>query len=120
MPTGDERGPQYMASYLESVLEHYEIMGDHFEGLKGYDAYARAATVLRRMGETRLHEGLPRGHRIGHARTRSSRRTGPATSCSAASRRRRRSASAACPFEEAEASMRLFAAEVLPELQSWT
>ena len=55
---GDERGPQYMAAYLQSVLEHYEILGDHFEGLKGYDAYASAATVLRRMGETGFMKGF--------------------------------------------------------------
>ena len=33
-------------------------MGDHFEGLKGYDAYASAATVLRRMGETGFMKGF--------------------------------------------------------------
>ena len=115
---GDERGPQYMAAYLESVLEHYEILGDHFEGLKGYDAYASAATVLRRMGETGFMKGFldatasgTPDHILETYRAR--------WDCSARSRRRRRSASAACRTRTAEASLRLFAAEVLPELQSW-
>ena len=51
-------GPGYIATYLESVLEHYEIMGDHFEEMKGYEAYAGAAGALRRMGATGFLEGF--------------------------------------------------------------
>ena len=112
-------GTRYMASYLESVLEHYEIMGDHFEGLKGYDAYAGAATVLRRMGDSGLHEGLPRRHRLRHA--------GPDPREVPGRYELLGGFEAApafrfggIPYEEAEAGMRLFAAEVLPVLKSWT
>ena len=108
-----------MASYLESVLEHYEIMGDHFEGLKGYDAYAGAATVLKRMGETGFMKGFldatasgtpdqiletyrARYELLGGFEAAPAFRFG------------------GIPFEEAEAGLRLFAAEVLPVLKSWT
>ena len=41
-----------MGTYLGSLLEHYEVMGDHFAVTEGYDAYAKAAEVLRRVGES--------------------------------------------------------------------
>lgn len=113
-----ERGPGYMATYLESVLEHYEIMGEHFAGMKGYDAYAKAAGALRRMGGSGFLTGFldatahgtpeqviekyrARWELLGPFEAAPSFRFG------------------GIPFEEAEASMRLFAAEVLPELQRW-
>src|SRR5215218_509299 len=115
---GDERGPQYMAAYLQSVLEHYEVLGDHFEGLKRYDAYAQAAPILRRMGETGFMEsfldatasGTPdqiletyraRWDLLGPFEAAPAFRFG------------------GVPYEDCEASLRLFAAEVLPVLQSW-
>ena len=110
---GDERGPQYMAGYLESVLEHYEIMGDHFEGLKGYDAYATAAPVLRRMGETGFMKGFLEAtasgtpdHILETYRARWE-LLGPFEAAPAFR-------FGGVPYEDAEASLRLFAAEVLP------
>ena len=113
------RGHEYMASYLSSVLEHYEIMGDHFEGLKGYDAYASAARGPPADGRDRVHEGLPRGDCLGHARAdhrdlpQRWELIGPFEAAPAFR-------FGGIPFDEAEASVRLFAAEVLPELKSWT
>jgi len=113
-----ERGPAYIATYLESVLEHYEIMGDHFEGMKGYDAYATAAGALRRMGTTGFLGGFldATAHGtpeqiIATYRTRWE-LLGPFEAAPAFR-------FGGIPFDEAEASMRLFAAEVLPELASW-
>jgi hypothetical protein len=115
---GDERGPQYMAAYLQSVLEHYEILGDHFEGLKGYDAYASAATVLRRMGETGFMKGVldatasgTPDHILETYRARWD-LLGPFEAAPAFR-------FGGVPYEDCEASLRLFAAEVLPVLQSW-
>jgi len=113
-----DRGHEYMASYLSSVLEHYEVMGDHFEGLKGYDAYATAAGALKKMGEGGFMKGFldatasgtpeqiidtyrKRWELIGPFEAAPAFRFG------------------GIPFDEVEAGMRLFAAEVLPELKSW-
>ncbi len=115
---GDERGPQYMAAYLESVLEHYEILGDHFEGLKGYDAYATAAPVLRRMGETGFMKGFLEATASGtpdHIIETYKARWDLLGPFEAAPAFR----FGGVPFEDAEASLRLFAEEVLPELHSW-
>jgi alkanesulfonate monooxygenase SsuD/methylene tetrahydromethanopterin reductase-like flavin-dependent oxidoreductase (luciferase family) len=111
-------GPRYLAAYLESVLEHYEVTGHHFDGLKGYEAYAGAAGVLRRMGASGFLDGFldatcygtpqqiidkyrARWELIGPFEAAPAFRFG------------------GIPFDEAEASMRLFATEVLPELRSW-
>jgi len=113
-----ERGPAYIASYLESVLEHYEIMGDHFAQTKGYEAYAGAAGALRRMGTTGFLEGFLDATCHGTpaqiiARYRDRWELMGGFEAAPAFR------FGGIPFAEAEASMRLFAAEVLPELKSW-
>jgi hypothetical protein len=113
-----ERGPAYIASYLESVLEHYEIMGDHFAQTKGYEAYAGAAGALRRVGATGFLEGFLDATCHGTpaqiiARYRDRWELMGGFEAAPAFR------FGGIPFAEAEASMRLFAAEVLPELKSW-
>ncbi len=113
-----ERGPQYMATYLESVLEHYEVMSDHFASTKGYEAYASAAGALRRMGASGFLEGFLDATAYGTPeqvlakyRTRWD-LLGPFEAAPAFR-------FGGVPYAEAEASMRLFADEVLPELKSW-
>lgn len=114
----EEKGKQYIASYLESVLEHYEIMSDHFDGMRGYEDYAGKAGALRRMGASGFLDGFLSA-------------TASGSPAQIIERYRQRhellgpfEAAPAfrfggIPIEEAEASMRLFAAEVLPVLKSW-
>ncbi len=114
-----ERGPGYIATYLESVLEHYEIMSDHFTTTKGYEAYASAAGALRRMGASGFLEGFLDATAHGTpeqvlAKYRARwELLGPFEAAPAFR-------FGGIPYEESEASMRLFAAEVLPELKSWS
>jgi len=113
------KGPGYIATYLESVLEHYEIMGTHFEGMKGYESYAGAAGALRRMGASGFLEGFLSATCHGTpeqiiARYRARRALLGDFEAAPAFR------FGGIPYEEAEASMRLFAREVLPELKSWS
>ena len=113
-----EAAHRYMGTYLGSLLEHYEVMGDHFAVTEGYAAYAKAAEVLKRVGESGFLKmfmgatswGTPdqilanleeRRATIGPFEFTTAFRYG------------------GIPFEEAEASMRLFAEEVLPVLKSW-
>ena len=113
-----EIGPRHIATYLESVLEHYEVTGEHFAQTKGYEAYADAAGALRRIGTSGFLDGFldaschgtpdqildkyrARWEMLGPFEAAPSFRFG------------------GIPFGEAEASMRLFAAEVLPEMKSW-
>ncbi len=121
MPDADEareKAHKYMGTYLGSLLEHYEVMGDHFAVTEGYDAYAKAAEVLRRVGESGFLDmfmsatawGTPdqilatleqRRELIGPFEYTTAFRYG------------------GIPYDEARASMQLFGEEVLPVIQSW-
>lgn len=113
-----EAGPRYLATYLESVLEHYEVMGDHFQGMKGYEAYAGAAGALRRMGSTGFLNGFLDATCYGTPQQIIDKYRarldllGPFEAAPAFR-------FGGIPFDEAQASMALFAAEVLPELHRW-
>src|SRR5262245_28504522 len=53
-PTDDEAqavARVHMAEYYLSVLDHYELLSDHFEGMKGYEMYATAGQVLSSIGK---------------------------------------------------------------------
>ncbi|MFT7649615.1 MAG: alkanesulfonate monooxygenase SsuD [Candidatus Poriferisodalaceae bacterium] len=114
----EDKAREYMGTYLGSLLEHYEVMGDHFAVTEGYDAYAKAAEVLKRVGESGFLDmfmtatawGTPdqiianleeRRELIGPFEYTTAFRYG------------------GIPYEEATASMHLFASEVLPVIQGW-
>src|SRR4029450_10913497 len=40
----------HMAEYYLSVLDHYELLAGHFQGVRGYEMYARASEVLSGLG----------------------------------------------------------------------
>ncbi|MGE0482681.1 MAG: LLM class flavin-dependent oxidoreductase [Gammaproteobacteria bacterium] len=113
-----ERGRHYIATYLESVLEHYEVTGDHFKGMAGYEAYAGAAGALKRMGATGFLEGFLEATCVGTPRQIVDKyrdrldMMGPFEAAPAFR-------FGGIPYDECEASLRLFAAEVLPELKRW-
>jgi alkanesulfonate monooxygenase SsuD/methylene tetrahydromethanopterin reductase-like flavin-dependent oxidoreductase (luciferase family) len=113
-----ELAEQHMASFVDSNLEHYELMSTHFTTAKGYDAYAKKSELARTAGRDGLVKALlevavrgtpdevlrayeARRELLGDFELNSSFRFG------------------GIPFAKAEASMRLFAKEVLPVLKTW-
>ena len=56
--TAEAHAAQYLGTYLDSILEHYEIMGDHFKATKGYAAYAEASKSLQKMGKDGFLKGF--------------------------------------------------------------
>ncbi len=42
-----EGSEKYMVEYGDSALRHYEMMGTHFDGIKGYEGYGARAKALR-------------------------------------------------------------------------
>ena len=113
----EEMAHQYIAGYLASVMEHYELQSDHLKQAKGYESYGSAVDLLKAVGLEQLCEmylgvnvwGTPDQiiERL-HAR-RSVVGDHDLTCCFRY---------AGLPYAEAEASMRLFAREVLPVVQS--
>jgi alkanesulfonate monooxygenase SsuD/methylene tetrahydromethanopterin reductase-like flavin-dependent oxidoreductase (luciferase family) len=110
---------RHLGTYLESILEHYEVMGHHFEGTKGYDAYAKGAGMLRQMGMEGFLKAFMSAAAWGT----------PDQVLAAFDARRQLMGSfeeatsfrfGGIPYDVAERSMRLFADEVLPVLKMWT
>jgi alkanesulfonate monooxygenase SsuD/methylene tetrahydromethanopterin reductase-like flavin-dependent oxidoreductase (luciferase family) len=111
----EEVAHRHIAGYLASVMEHYELEGEHFKQAKGYESYGSAVDLLRAIGLEKLCDmylavnvwGTPDQivDRL-HAR-RAVIGDHDLTCCFRY---------AGLPMADAEASMRLFAAEVLPAL----
>src|SRR5207237_687751 len=113
----EDMAQKYIAGYLASVMEHYELEGEHFKNAKGYESYGNAVAMMRSIGLEKLCtmylnvnvSGTPnqvverlRARRdvVGHH---------DLTACFRY---------AGMPLDDAEASMRLFAREVLPVVQA--
>lgn len=120
-PTTDgaeELARRHMGSFVDSNLEHYELLTGHFSKIKGYDAYAKKAELAKEAGRDGIVEaflkaavwGTPdrilreletRREAVGEFELCTSFRFG------------------GTPYELAESSMRLYAKEILPVLKSW-
>ncbi len=46
----EERAREYMANYFLTIVNHYELMGEHFTEANGYEFYASAAELFRQVG----------------------------------------------------------------------
>ena len=114
----EELAVRHMASFVDSNLEHYELMSKHFDTTKGYDSYAKKSLIARTAGRDGLVSALlqvavrgtpdqvlrayeARRALLGDFELNSSFRFG------------------GIPLAKAETSMRLFAKEVLPVLKTW-
>src|SRR6185437_12874418 len=49
---------KHMGSFLQSNVEHYELMSDHFSTIKGYNAYAQKSEIVRKTGLEGMTEGF--------------------------------------------------------------
>jgi alkanesulfonate monooxygenase SsuD/methylene tetrahydromethanopterin reductase-like flavin-dependent oxidoreductase (luciferase family) len=114
-----ELARRYMGTFVHSNFEHYELLGEHFSTVKGYDAYAQKAEIARKGGMDGAIEGFMKAAMwgppdrilrelearrgvIGDFELNTAFRFG------------------GIPYATAEASLRLFAKEVLPVLKTWT
>jgi alkanesulfonate monooxygenase SsuD/methylene tetrahydromethanopterin reductase-like flavin-dependent oxidoreductase (luciferase family) len=41
---------EYMSNYYLSIIHHYELLGHHLDGVKGYELYSDAGKALRAVG----------------------------------------------------------------------
>lgn len=115
---GEELATRYLGTYLASLLHHYELMGEHFSDLAGYEGYGKNAEMMRAIGESGFLKGFKRANAYGTpdqilGRLESRRKELGSFEQSTAFR------FGGISYEEAEKSMRLFAKEVLPVLKTW-
>ena len=113
-----ETARTYMTNYNDSALRHYEFHdADHFTAAGGYDYYAKMAGARKRVGEERVVEVFAQNQVWGTPEV-----------CIEKLRTIRQTTDAAefvgvftfgdLPLDKAEASMRLFADEVLPVIHA--
>ncbi|MGZ0187787.1 MAG: hypothetical protein ACKVH0_07255 [Alphaproteobacteria bacterium] len=118
MDGAEEIARKYMGPFVMSNFEHYELLGDHFANVKGYDSYAAKVAVAKEVGIEGIIDGFmqasvwgtpdqilrmleDRRELLGDFELATSFRFG------------------GTPFEIAERSLSLYAKEVLPVVQSW-
>ncbi len=108
----------HMPSYFLTIVEHYEILSEHFKQAKGYEHYASASDLFKQVGLELA------------ANTYCSVQTWGTPEQIVEKLRWRRGLlgdyELSCivdygglPYDEVERSLRLFAAEVLPEVRAW-
>ena len=77
MDGAEELAHRHMGSFVDSNLEHYEILSGHFSRTKGYDAYAKKAELAKERGRDGIVEAFLQGRRLGHAGPHPARIGGP-------------------------------------------
>jgi alkanesulfonate monooxygenase SsuD/methylene tetrahydromethanopterin reductase-like flavin-dependent oxidoreductase (luciferase family) len=109
---------EHMANYYLTVMEHYDMAGDHFKNMKGYGDYATNAAILR---DTGLEDAANAFVDINTWGT-------PQQILDKLEKRKQvlgdfdltvQVSYGGMSLENAERSMRLFAEKVLPEVQGW-
>ena len=109
---------KYMANYYITVMEHYEMAGEHFSKMKGYGDYADNAELLKDTGMADAANAFVDINTFGT----------PQQILDKMDQRRQdigdfdltvQVSYGGLTGEQAEKSIRLFADQVLPELQSW-
>ena len=108
---------KYIGGYWRSVVRHYELIGDHLTKTKGYESYGRMQEMASAPGGidalTEFFIGLQiwgTPEQVYEKILDVQRRTGAEAYTGIFSY-------AGMPYDMAEASMRLFASEVMPELK---
>jgi alkanesulfonate monooxygenase SsuD/methylene tetrahydromethanopterin reductase-like flavin-dependent oxidoreductase (luciferase family) len=118
MDGAEEKARQYMGKFVESNFYHYELLGEHFASVKGYDSYAQKIALTKEIGMDGIISafmqaavwGTPdhilrmfeeRKSIVGDFELATSFRFG------------------GTPYDFAEAGLKLYAKEVLPVVQSW-
>ena len=110
---------RYMGTFVHSNFEHYELLGEHFATVKGYDAYAQKAEIARKAGMDGAIEGFMKAAVWGPP-DRILRELDARRSVIGEFELNTAFRFGGIPYGTAEASLRLFAKEVLPVLKTWT
>ena len=112
-----EQAKRWIGGYYHTVLDHYQFAGDHLARTKGYEYYGKMSEKIQQYGTDTVIDYFVNLQVWGtpeqcyekildiHARTGNSHYVGVFSY-------------AGMPYDAAERSMRLFAREVMPELQT--
>ena len=110
-----EKADRYIKAYYQSVIRHYELDGSHFKATKGYEYYDRMASAVVAHGSDEA-AGFFQELQVWGTPEQCYERVAAIRKRVGCERFVALFGYAGMPFEEAESSMRLFAREVMPEL----
>jgi len=109
---------EHMANYYVTVMDHYDMAGDHFRNMKGYGDYADNAVILAETGLADAANNFVDINTWGTPQQILEKLEARGKFLGDFDLTIQVSYGGMSP-ENAESSMRLFAKEVLPEVQSW-
>lgn len=112
---GDTGARRYMGEYADSALRHYELLGTHLAGIKGYEQYGAQQNALRKDASP-FRDGFYKSHPWGTPEKTIQRATELANAFGT-DEIMFIFKYGSMPLAEAEKSMRLFAKEVMPALK---
>ena len=118
MDGAEEKAKDWMGKFVMSNFDHYELLGDHFASVKGYDAYAAKIATAKEIGMDGIIAGFmeasvwgtpdrilrvleERRELVGDFELATSFRFG------------------GIPIEAAEEGLKLYIKEVLPVIKKW-
>jgi alkanesulfonate monooxygenase SsuD/methylene tetrahydromethanopterin reductase-like flavin-dependent oxidoreductase (luciferase family) len=114
----EEGARQYLTEYSDSAQRHYQLLGEHLQGLKGYEYYAQMArqSAAARASGADMAQIYLRNNIWGSPKT-CLEKLAAINSMMGADEFVAVFSYGAMPVEKAETSMRLFAEKVLPATQ---
>lgn len=113
----EENARKYIGGYYRSVIEHYELVGDHLSKTKGYEAYAEMQKHATLEGGTDTMTEFFMGLQIWGTPEQCYEKVMDRTKRTGAEAFTGVFSFAGMPYDLAEANMRLFASDVMPELR---
>jgi alkanesulfonate monooxygenase SsuD/methylene tetrahydromethanopterin reductase-like flavin-dependent oxidoreductase (luciferase family) len=114
----EEMARRYIGGYWRSVVEHYEIMGDHFQRTRGYESYGRMQEIATQAGGAEAMTDFFVNLQIWGTPDQCYEKIMTIKGLTGAGAYNAVCSYAGMPFDDAERSMRLFARTVLPRLQA--
>ncbi len=118
MDGAEDDARQYMGKFVESNFYHYELLGEHFSSVKGYDAYAQKIALAKEIGMDGIVNAFMQAAVWGtpdHILKMFEERRAIVGDFELATSFR----FGGTPYDFAERGLKLYAKEVLPVLHSW-
>jgi alkanesulfonate monooxygenase SsuD/methylene tetrahydromethanopterin reductase-like flavin-dependent oxidoreductase (luciferase family) len=109
---------RYIGGYWHTVVEHYEILGTHLQGVKGYEGYARMQEIANTPGGPDAMTEFFLNLQIWGTPEQCYEKIMQIRGLTGAGAYNGVFSYAGMPYEDAERSMRLFARTVMPRLQA--
>jgi len=117
-PAEAERGARdYLSTYFSSVVKHYNLLGNDLAGVKGYTSWDEASKMMRQIGKETVLQTYVEAMIWGTPQQILDKFEQRYAKCPGGFSPTFCFSFGGMPFAKAEASMRLFAKKVLPELR---